>query len=76
MPIVQIHLHSGRDDDKKRKLVAEGSKAICNSLDISAEKVRIILSEVQPENFAIGGVLRKDAMQILNKKTNNEDVKL
>ena len=75
MPIVQIHLHSGRDDNKKRKLVAEVTKAICSSLDIHPEKVRIILSEIQPENFAIGGILKKDAMQILNEKTDNEDKK-
>ena len=73
MPIVQIHLHIGRDDDRKRKLVEEVTKAICSSLKVEAEKVRIILSEIQPENFAIGGVLKKDAMQILNKKTDNEE---
>ncbi len=60
MPIVQIHLNSGRNIDKKRKLVDEVTKAICNSLDVAPEKVRIILSEMALENFAEAGVLAKD----------------
>lgn len=40
MPIVQIYLNSGRDIDKKRKLVAEVTKAICNSLKIPSNKVK------------------------------------
>lgn len=60
MPIVQIYLNSGRNIDKKRKLVDEVTKAICNSLDVAPEKVRIILSEMALENFAEAGVLAKD----------------
>lgn len=60
MPIVQIHLHIGRNDDMKRKLVTEVTEAICSSLDLPPEKVSIILSELAPENFAKAGVLTKD----------------
>ena len=75
MPIVQIHLYSGRDDDKKRKLVKEVTKAICTSLDVLPEKVSIILSEMAPENFAKSGVLMKDLKNSVDIKTDNKDLK-
>ncbi len=60
MPIVQIHLLEGRDDEKKRALVAEVTKAVCSTLGAPPEKVRIILSEMAENHYAIGGVLTKD----------------
>lgn len=61
MPIVQIHLLEGRDNEKKRKLVAEVTKAICNTLETSPEKVRIILSEMAENHYAVGGELVVDS---------------
>lgn len=75
MPIVQIHMRSGRDDNKKRKLVKEVTKAICDSLDVTPDKVSIILSELAPEDFAKGGVLVKDQMNPASEKIDNKDLK-
>lgn len=61
MPIVQIHLLEGRDDDKKRRLVQEVTKAVCATLDAPPEKVRIILSEMADNHYAVGGTLVKDS---------------
>ncbi len=60
MPIVQIHMLSGRDDNKKAKLVDKVTKAICESLDVTPDHVRIILSEMAHNHYSIGGVLIKD----------------
>ena len=60
MPIVNINLKSGRSLDKKRMLVEEVTKAICKSLDVSPNKVHIILSEMAPENYSLSGVLTID----------------
>ncbi len=60
MPIVQIHLLEGRDEEKKRRLVKEVTQAVCNALDAPPEKVRIILSEMADHHYAVGGVLVKD----------------
>jgi 4-oxalocrotonate tautomerase len=57
MPIVQIHLLEGRDNEKKRQLVAEVTKAICSTLGAPPEKVRIILSEMADNHYAVGGTL-------------------
>lgn len=61
MPIVQIHLLSGRSEKKKRKLVAAVTTAIVNTVDVPPEKVRIIISDMKPENYAVAGVLTLDA---------------
>ncbi|MBN8531061.1 MAG: 2-hydroxymuconate tautomerase family protein [Alphaproteobacteria bacterium] len=61
MPIVQIHLLSGRSEKKKRKLVAAVTEAIVSTVDVPPEKVRIILSDMKPENYAVAGVLTLDA---------------
>ncbi len=60
MPIVQIHLMHGRDSIKKKQLVNKVTQAICESLDVEAKNVRIILSEMMPENYAIAGELVRD----------------
>lgn len=60
MPIVKIHFMEGRDVAKKRVLAKKVTQAICESLDVPPEKVRIILSEMKNEDYAVGGVLRLD----------------
>lgn len=60
MPIVQIHLMNGRDENKKRELVIEVTQAICKTLEVPPEKVQIILSEMLPENYALAGELKVD----------------
>lgn len=69
MPIVQIHLMSGRDQEKKRKLVDNVTKAICESIDVSPKNVRIILSEMTKENYAIAGQLIMDQDDAFGEKT-------
>lgn len=60
MPIVQIHILEGRDDNKKRALVKEVTKAIESTLGTPPDKIRIIISEMACENYAVAGVLVKD----------------
>lgn len=57
MPILQIHLLDGRDKGKKKALVENVTKAVCESLDVKPEQVRIILSEMARENYAAAGHL-------------------
>lgn len=60
MPIVQIHLMQGRTPEKKRQLVTAVTDAIRTALDVKDEDIRIILSEMLPENYASAGVLKLD----------------
>jgi len=57
MPILQIHLLEGRDKEKKKKLVEKVTQAVCESLDVKPEQVRIILSEMARGNYAAAGKL-------------------
>ena len=69
MPIVQIHLMHGRDSIKKKQLVNKVTQAICESLDVEPKNVRIILSEMMPENYAIAGELGQDQKDPFGKNT-------
>ncbi|MBY0356082.1 MAG: 2-hydroxymuconate tautomerase family protein [Rickettsiales bacterium] len=60
MPIVQIHIMEGRDDIKKARLVQGVTDAIVESLGVPADAVRIMLSEMAPNHYAIAGKLMKD----------------
>ena len=60
MPIVQIHLMEGRDNQKKEKLIKNVTQAICDSLEVDPQYVRIILSEMAPGNYAVAGELYKN----------------
>jgi 4-oxalocrotonate tautomerase len=56
MPIVQISMIQGRTPEMKEKLIKKVTDAIVEALQISADKVRIILNEVPKENIGYGGV--------------------
>ena len=53
-------MKSGRTLEQKRKLVAEVTKVVCETIDAKPEKVRIVLSDLEPESHAVGGVLSVD----------------
>ena len=65
MPIIEIHLLEGRDIEKKRKLVAGVTDIVCQTLGSKPEQVRVILSDMARQDYAIGGVLVADDV---NKK--------
>jgi len=52
MPIVEIHLLEGRNVEQKRKLVKEVTDAICRSVDVKPDAVRIIIDDMPLTNFA------------------------
>lgn len=58
MPIVEITLLEGRSETQKRTLVKEVTDAIVSSIGAPKEAVRIILREIPPGHFAVGGVTK------------------
>ncbi|MBI2233843.1 MAG: 4-oxalocrotonate tautomerase [Micavibrio aeruginosavorus] len=60
MPIVQIHLIEGRTVEQKRALVRKVTDAVCESVNVTPEHVKIILSDMARHDYAIGGVLKMD----------------
>lgn len=60
MPIAEVHLLEGRTVEQKRKLIAEMTRAISETVDVKPEQVRVIIHEMPKEHFGIGGVSAKD----------------
>ncbi len=56
MPIVQISLAAGRTPQKKEELIKNVTNAIADTLQISKERVHIVLNEVPKENIGRDGV--------------------
>ena len=60
MPIIEVHMLDGRTVEQKRELVGQVTEAVCRALGARPEQVRIILSEMPKEDYAIAGVLHCD----------------
>lgn len=64
MPIIEMHLLAGRSVEKKRKAVAAITSALVDALEVRPEQVRVLITEHNDEQFAVGGQTvgqRKDA---------------
>lgn len=56
MPIAQIQILAGRSAADRRLLIARVTEAIVASLGVDPGSVRVMLTEVSPENWGVGGV--------------------
>jgi 4-oxalocrotonate tautomerase len=55
MPVVRIELLQGRTPAMKDELIMRVTDAVVTSLGVEPEQVRVILFEVPPEHWAVGG---------------------
>ncbi len=55
MPIVRIELLQGRTPKMKNELIARVTDAVVTTLGIDPEQVRVLLYELPPEHWAVGG---------------------
>lgn len=60
MPNISIRLAKGRTIEQKRRLVAEVTRAVSESLDLPTDLVSIQIEEFDRENWATGGMLHSD----------------
>jgi 4-oxalocrotonate tautomerase len=56
MPFVRIDLVRGRDKAVLMRLVEEVSQVVARTLDTPVDRVRVLVSEVDPDLWGIGGV--------------------
>jgi len=61
MPILQVEILKGRTLEQKREMVRKVTDAVTETLNCPKEAVRIIIREMEFENFAKGGVLKADS---------------
>lgn len=55
MPIVHISLMEGRPTERIERMIAGVSAAIAEALDAPIGTVRIVVNEMQPHQYGIGG---------------------
>ena len=55
MPIIEVNLLEGRTPDAKEKLVQELTKATIEAIGAPRESVRVILREMAPAHYSVGG---------------------
>lgn len=60
MPIVQITLVEGRDEALIEECIREVAQTVSRTLQAPLETVRVMVSEVKPNHFAVGARLKSD----------------
>ena len=55
MPIIQVYIAEGRTVEQKVAAMGAITDVVVRTLDVRPEQVRILINEVNPENFAIAG---------------------
>jgi 4-oxalocrotonate tautomerase len=58
MPIIQVNMGEGRSAEQKRNLVKAMTEAVVQTLDVAPESVRIMIHELGPDHFAVGGQMK------------------
>jgi len=56
MPIIDITILEGRTHEQKSALITEVTDAAVRALGAPPQTVRVIIREVEPPHFAVGGV--------------------
>ncbi|HBD64270.1 MAG TPA: 4-oxalocrotonate tautomerase [Clostridiales bacterium] len=60
MPIIQVEMLKGRTLEQKRAMVEKVTEAVAETANCPRDAVKIIIREMESENFAQGGVLKCD----------------
>ena len=61
MPLVVITMRTGRTDDEVRALVSEVTDAVVNTVNVTPDRVRVLVHELDASRIAAGGVTAADA---------------
>jgi len=56
MPIVHIYFLEGRTHEQKETMMKKVTEAICDTLAVEPEKVRIVLNEKSTDDYSVGGI--------------------
>lgn len=59
MPIIDVSLLEGRTLEQKTALMRELTDVTERVLGVPRESIRVLLREVPPEHWAVGGVAKK-----------------
>jgi 4-oxalocrotonate tautomerase len=57
MPLVEIHMATGRTDEQKRALLQAVTEAVHNAIGAPVESIRVWIHEFAPSAYMAGGQL-------------------
>jgi len=57
----------GRTVEQKRLLARRVSEAVCDVLDVTPQSVRILINELTPDHFSIGGITAAEGALMKSK---------
>ncbi|AXX64445.1 4-oxalocrotonate tautomerase [Bombilactobacillus bombi] len=60
MPLVHIELIEGRSPEQLKQMVQDVTEAISKNTGAPKEHVHVVLSEMQKNHYAVGGILKSD----------------
>jgi 4-oxalocrotonate tautomerase len=60
MPVIQITIVKGREDEKIQQCMREVARVVSTTLECPVETVRVMVNEVPPSRFAVGDRLKSD----------------
>jgi len=55
MPIIRIEILEGRPPDMKTELIRRVTNVVVETLRVEPEQVRVLLYELPPQHWAVGG---------------------
>jgi 4-oxalocrotonate tautomerase len=58
MPIIEVNMLEGRTVSQKRAMVAAITDSVVATLGVPPDSVRVLIREMHPEHFAVGGVTK------------------
>ncbi|MFD1212127.1 4-oxalocrotonate tautomerase family protein [Arthrobacter sp. GCM10027362] len=62
MPVIQVHMRTGRSAEEKRRLIESITDVVTQILGSRRERVVVLLDEIEPVNWGQGGRLLADEL--------------
>ena len=56
MPIIEMHLMTGRTGEQKRRVMKAVAQATAQALEVGVDTVRILITEHHPDEFWVAGI--------------------
>ena len=56
MPVVTVQMRKGRSKTARTKLLRNVTDAVATSIEVDPGRVRVIIQEIDDQNFAVGGI--------------------
>ena len=67
MPIIEVNMLEGRTVTQKRAMIVAITDGVVATLGVKPDSVRVLIREMPPEHFAVGGVTKAESAEQLAK---------